>query len=313
MKHSISQEFIKLSLTSFSLLFVLSSILSNWEQLARQSLDTLGWICLVSSILITCLSILVNGLAWKYFIDWLGFKTNNNIIIIFVKTNIFKYLPGGIWHFVARIRGLKRYLNISNSIIAVCLEPFIMLVAASCCIVFGDFNFFLKLLSILPLFLFSRFFRTLLLEYLNKFVSTKLSKINQLGFIGFEDSDLRISSNSYPFKSLIVEVGFVFLRFFGFWLCLKAFSISANIVFFDWLAFFSFAWIVGLIVPAAPGGIGVFESILLLLIGNNVAEAPFLASLLSYRLVSTISDILSFALISLNRPIDLLKIEKRFK
>ena len=54
---------------------------------------------------------------------------------------------------------------------------------------------------------------------------------------------------------------------------------------------FSLAWIVGLIVPAAPGGLGVFESVLLFCLASKLPEAPLLASLLCYRIISTIADI----------------------
>ena len=54
------------------------------------------------------------------------------------------------------------------------------------------------------------------------------------------------------------------MRFFGFWLCLNVFSIEKNQYFFDWVSTFSFAWIVGLIVPSAPGGVGIFESSILI-------------------------------------------------
>jgi uncharacterized membrane protein YbhN (UPF0104 family) len=53
------------------------------------------------------------------------------------------------------------------------------------------------------------------------------------------------------------------------------------------------AWIIGLIVPAAPGGLGVFESVILFSLSSHLPEAPLLASLLCYRLVSTVSDILA--------------------
>jgi uncharacterized membrane protein YbhN (UPF0104 family) len=53
------------------------------------------------------------------------------------------------------------------------------------------------------------------------------------------------------------------------------------------------AWIIGLIVPAAPGGLGVFESVILFTLSSHLPEAPLLASLLCYRLVSTVSDILA--------------------
>ncbi len=312
MKHLIAKEGFKTIITVLSLSFLLSSIFSNSEQLFRQSLDLFGWIYLLFSILITCLSIFINGLAWKYFVNWLGFKPSKlNLSAIFIKTNIFKYLPGGIWHFVSRINSLKSYIDISHSLAAVFLEPFLMLVAASVCITFGDFNFLIKLFFALPIFIFSSFFRKVLVKILNKLIYNKLNKYDRVSLIGFSKTSFKILNSSYPFKPLSFEIIFILLRFYGFWLCLKAFAINEDLLFFDLLAFFAIAWIVGLIVPAAPGGIGVFESTILLLIGSNIAQGPLLASLLSYRIISTISDVITFILASLNKPSLSLRTEHR--
>ena len=95
----------------------------------------------------------------------------------------------------------------------------------------------------------------------------------------------------YPYKSLFIEVLFIIFRFFGFYCCLSAFSIESLSSQGLLISSFSLAWIIGLIVPAAPGGIGVFESVILFSLGSQLPEAPLLASLLCFRLVSTLSDI----------------------
>ena len=59
-----------------------------------------------------------------------------------------------------------------------------------------------------------------------------------------------------------------------------AFSIGSLISLGELISSFSLAWIIGLIVPAAPGGLGVFESVVLYALGSKLPEAPLLASLL---------------------------------
>ncbi|WP_320664115.1 hypothetical protein [Prochlorococcus sp. MIT 1223] len=120
-----------------------------------------------------------------------------------------------------------------------------------------------------------------------------------------EDTFLNIDiHNSYlfkiPFRPFIVEMVFILLRFLGFWLCLKAFSIAPDLGFLNWLSIFSLAWIIGLVVPGAPGGIGVFESIILLITTKQELGASLISSLLCYRVVSTISDVLTYSLIRVN-------------
>ena len=95
----------------------------------------------------------------------------------------------------------------------------------------------------------------------------------------------------YPYKPLFVEILFILFRFLGFLCCIKAFSFGTLISQGELISTFSLAWISGLVVPAAPGGLGVFESVILVSLGSSFPEASLLASLLCYRLVSTIADI----------------------
>ena len=97
----------------------------------------------------------------------------------------------------------------------------------------------------------------------------------------------------YPYKPLFIELLFILFRFLGFLCCINAFSIGSLISQGELISSFSLAWIIGLIVPAAPGGLGVFESVILFSLSSHLPEAPLLASLLCYRIVSTVCDILA--------------------
>ena len=57
------------------------------------------------SFLFCILSIYLNAYAWKYIVRWFGkeFKSNN-LVSFYVLTNILKYVPGGVWHFVEKLR-----------------------------------------------------------------------------------------------------------------------------------------------------------------------------------------------------------------
>ena len=89
-----------------------------------------------------------------------------------------------------------------------------------------------------------------------------------------------------------LQLLFVFCRFAGFWCSVQAFGIQSPAS-FTWLAAFGLAYAVGLVVPGAPGGLGVFEATLLLRLGAAVPEAQLLAVVLSYRLLSTLADVVA--------------------
>ena len=58
---------------------------------------------LAFSFLFCVLSIFLNAYSWKYIVQWFGKECNrNNLISFYVLTNILKYVPGSIWHFVER-------------------------------------------------------------------------------------------------------------------------------------------------------------------------------------------------------------------
>jgi hypothetical protein len=104
----------------------------------------------------------------------------------------------------------------------------------------------------------------------------------------------------YPWPPLLAELAFVLLRFAGFACCVWAFDLQLSLPWTTWLPGFALAWTVGLVVPGAPGGLGVFEAVLLLRLGGGLAAAPLLAVALSYRLVATLGDVLASLLADLD-------------
>ena len=98
-------------------------------------------------------------------------------------------------------------------------------------------------------------------------------------------------SSTFPFASFILEILFILLRFSAFWICLKAFLIDDYIYISRWIFIFSSAWTLGLLVPSAPGGIGVFESFILLMNGESIPKESLLLALISYRLLVSIADL----------------------
>ena len=93
---------------------------------------------------------------------------------------------------------------------------------------------------------------------------------------------------------MLLEIGFVLSKFIGFYICLNTFYISnPNIVFL--LVIFSLSWSIGLIIPAAPSGVGVFEACLLFFVGRNIPQNVILVSVIYFRVISTSADfVLSF-------------------
>ena len=108
--------------------------------------------------------------------------------------------------------------------------------------------------------------------------------------------DRRINLISfYPAKAFLLEIGFVLSKFIGFFICLNTFytNNTPDIIFL--VVIFSLSWSIGLIVPAAPSGVGVFEASFLFFVGKEIPQNIVLLSLIYFRFISTSADLfLSF-------------------
>ena len=83
------------------------------------------------SFLFCILSIFFNALAWKNIVIWFGInKIKKNLISFYVLTNVLKYVPGGIWHFLERFNFLKNISNPTLAFYSTLIEPYFMLCAS---------------------------------------------------------------------------------------------------------------------------------------------------------------------------------------
>ncbi len=288
---------LKLWITLFCITFIGISINNNLTKLSELTIDGITLRLLMLGFFVSYFSLLINAFAWKGIIEWLGYKNLRiNLIRLFLTSNLLKYFPGGIWHFVDRVRVLKKEIDTDKALISVLIEPFFMISGALFWVSFGEFNFLFRLMCFIPFFAFTGYWRTSLLIQLNRLKMSLIKKTLSHNII--EDFEVKpnILGSRYPFLPLLMEVIFIALRFLGFWFCLSAFSVADSFDTLHWSALFSLAWIVGLVVPSAPGGVGVFEACVLLITGSDPSEAGLISALLCYRLISGSADL--FAAIS---------------
>jgi hypothetical protein len=275
------------SLLYFSIYFVY-----NFDQISFDINLQKNGIYLSLSFLFCILSIYLNAFAWKYIVKWFGNECEGkNLVSFYVLTNILKYVPGGIWHFVERFNFLQKITNPQIAFYSTLIEPYFMLsgsfLLASLGLIFSPLYFF----TIFPVIFLNRKFIYLLLKSLESF---KGKAFNALRLVNSKDQyEKRININSFlPIKAFLIEVGFVLSKFIGFYICLNIFYTdnTPNIIFL--LVIFSLSWSFGLIVPAAPSGVGVFEACLLFFVGRNIPQNIILISVIYFRIISTSADLL---------------------
>jgi hypothetical protein len=244
------------------------------------------------SFLFCVLSIYLNAYAYKYIVKWFGKESkSNNLVSFYVLTNILKYVPGGMWHFVERFNFLKKISNSQIALYSSLIEPYFMLsgsfLLASLGLIFSPFYLFL----IFPLGFLNRKFIFLVIKGLRS-LKGKVFEVLRLPNSKSQFEERINIISFFPTKALLLEIGFVLSKFIGFYICLNTFYVSnsLNIVFL--LVIFSLSWSLGLVVPAAPGGIGVFEACLLLFVGKSIPQNIILISLIYFRVISTSADLL---------------------
>ncbi len=285
---------LRLWITLVTLAFVGVALVSHASGLRALTISKQGWWWLVFGLGLSWLSLVVNALAWKVLVHWLGHQPERVALVsLYLKSNLLKYLPGGIWHFLERFRALRPDLGGGKALVSVLLEPMVMAVAALLWVPFGGFQDGLALLSVLPAVLLVPRWREPLLHRLETNKLRQLTRFDHGVMTAIQEEELGSGRASYPWCPVVAEMVFVLCRFAGFWCCLQTFELGTVQPLGLWLAAFSLAWTAGLVVPAAPGGLGVFETALLFRMGTLVPEAPLLAVALSYRLVVTLADCLA--------------------
>ena len=289
----------KINFSGLKSIFFISSLLYfciyffyNIDQISFDINLEKNGINLSLSFLFCILSIYLNAYAWKYIVKWFGEEfNNNNLVSFYVLTNVLKYVPGGIWHFVERFNFIKKISNPQIAFYSTLIEPYFMLsgsfLLASLGVIFSPLYFFL----ILPFVFLNRKLIYLVLRRLVSFKGKVFEVLRLANSMDQFEKGINIIS-FFPTRALLLEIGFVLSKFIGFYICLNTFysSNTLNIIFL--LVIFSLSWSLGLVVPTAPGGVGVFEACLLFFVGRYIPQNTILVSLIYFRIISTSADLL---------------------
>jgi len=275
-----------------SLLYFCIYFFYNIDQISFDINLEKNGINLLLSFLFCVLSIYLNAYAWKYIVKWLGkeFKSNN-LVSFYVLTNILKYVPGGMWHFVERFNFIKKLSNPQIALYSTLIEPYFMLTGsfllASMGLIFSPFYFFL----IFPLIFLNRKFIFLILKILGSLKGKVFEVLRLLNLKDQFQEKINIVS-FFPLRALFLEIAFVLSKFIGFYICLNTFYITNTLNSIFLLVIFSLSWSIGLVVPTAPGGVGVFEACFLFLVGKSIPQNIILICLIYFRVISTSADLL---------------------
>ncbi|MEO1377683.1 MAG: lysylphosphatidylglycerol synthase domain-containing protein [Cyanobacteria bacterium J06635_10] len=277
-----------------ALFFLASALRNNWQEIAAIRIDGVAWAILTIATGVTLLAHIWAGWVWTWILrEFNQSISSTQLIQVYLKTNIAKYLPGNVGHYIGRIMGAKNLrVSTTAATISVLLEPLLMTAAALIIVllcskfILGSDSVTLLIGAILGLVAVLCVLHPLFLNPVIRFVHRQKKNKAGTGNLG----SFSLSMSRYPLIPLVGELGFLLLRSGGFILTVYA---IAPINFSQLplvIGAFSFAWLLGLVIPGAPGGLGVFETTAIALLQNFFPTALIIAASGLYRLISILAE-----------------------
>lgn len=272
--------------------FILHTLRLNWQQVITLRFTPYAIAQLITATGITLLAHIWSGCVWGWIMQLLDAPiTATWAIITYLKTNLGKYLPGNVWHFVGRVQALRAAgTQTGVAITGVVLEPVLMSVAALAIVIITLPTTVLQGVVLVAVLVCVH--PRVLNPVLRRLATTKLKQTAT----DLDEPPVIPTLRNYPIKPLLGEIIFVGLRGAGFLLAFGALSpINATN---GWmiLGAFSFAWLLGLVVPGAPSGLGVFEATALTILTPQFPAATVLGAVALYRLLGTLAEVLGAGL-----------------
>lgn len=252
--------------------FLGATLIHHGRAVADLAWDRLPWINLLLALVFTLGAHTWAGWVWIRLAALFGQHLPPRVgIPLYLRTNLAKYLPGNVWHFYGRLNMLQQQgspLAIATAIVL--LEPLLMAIAAALIALSSYGTLRHPLLALAPL---------------GGLVAIHPAILNPL-LMRLQKNDGAIAPlRTYPLGPLLGEILFLLGRGSGFLWVAAGFlpNIWGDLP--QWLSHFAAAWLFGLLLPGAPGGIGVFEATLIALTPET-QHAPLVAILALFRLIS---------------------------
>lgn len=271
------------------LFFLVQTVKERWIEVAAIRLDAQSWLILAIAVIITIIAHVWSGWVWTWilaiFKQPLGVKEG---IRVYLVTNIAKYSPGNIWHFYGRISAVgKKGGSRGAATLSVLLEPLLM--AAAALLIGLVSSMWSKTINWDHCWLQVAGLVAILIGIQPRILNILLHRLSRSKNKADATAAEAIELTNYPLIPFLGEMGFVILRGIGFVLTFVALQTVTWKQIPQLFTSFSFAWLLGLIVPGAPGGLGIFEVTAYGLLDNSQFPSE-IGAVAFYRLISILAE-----------------------
>jgi uncharacterized membrane protein YbhN (UPF0104 family) len=249
--------------------FLIVNLIQNWQRIPFGSLRLNAANLAISFVfLFVNFGIFVQG--WRALIDRLGYKISfGNALWIISSSQIAKYVPGGIWFAVGRVF-LGRSEKIKEEVVAfsVVVETGLTFLAGILLVLLSvstiGHEAIGNLLFIVPAFFL--FLIALYPPFLNRLMNTALRIIKRPAI------NLNIPYSTILLLS-VYFLGLWIAQVIGFYFLINSIYPLPISKIFDLTAVYILSWMTGFVVIFAPGGLGVREGMMTLLL-SSILPAP---------------------------------------
>lgn len=269
--------------------FLFKAFKDRASEIANVTIDSQSWLIIAFALIVTLIAHVWSGWVWswilKLFGQSLGWRQGVRVYLI---TNIAKYLPGNVWHFYGRISAIrKKGSSTGVAVLCTVLEPLLMAAAALLIAVVSTLLGLVEGQS--PIALLGQILA--LVAVLAGIHPLVLNPILHRLSKSKAQTETTAKLTTYPLIPFIGELGFILLRGFGFLLVMLALQNVCADRILTVMSAFSIAWLLGLIVPGAPGGIGIFEATAIALLPAEIFDpAQVLLAVALYRVISILAE-----------------------
>lgn len=277
------------------LFFFTQALTHHWQEVAAIRIDGMGWVYLAIAIVVELLAFTWSGWVWGYILQDLKQPMRKPWAIkVYLTTHIAKYLPGSVWHYYGRIWTIKAAGGCPKvATISIVIESLLMVAAALLTTLFfsqfsgtvspGNWNSYWQFLCLaVVLMVVHPWILNPILRFLGKRQDRKKGTASH--------SAVSCEIEGYPLKLLLGELGFIGLRCGGFLLTFMAMVQVHPGQLPMLINAFTLSWLASLVIPGAPGGVGVFEAGAIALLQQPFSTGIVLSVVALFRLVTILAE-----------------------
>lgn len=280
-----------------SVIFILFKLIRYFSDIPTFTWGIWSGLSLFSAIIFCALNVGVGAYIWALFLRCGGVHLSlRPAFIIYGYSQIAKYFPGNILHFLGRI-GLGRKAGIPTEAIVLSMGVETLLFSLTAAII-GAVGLSINNKSLVYIILRQKSNELTIISL----VTISLILILTFSVILFPRLKDWIRQRSVYFHPkrigasiLLCTISFILYGMFISLLMSTLWGLNSDFKWYQFTWGFALAWFLGFIVPGAPGGIGIREVVFFELYAQELGEGVVLGLALVIRVFTILGDLLAFS------------------